>query len=457
MPWCFKRFLKGSLTIPLFYALPLQIFINLQGENFNPNPYKNNSKIMPVRTATHAVLTLLFLLFLPLLLSCNQPRQEDKTKAPEVELRMIPGADRTGLYFPLLEEKRIAVAGNHTSMVGEVHLVDTLLAAGFNVVKVFSPEHGFRGQAAAGELIQNDIDPRSGLPVISLYGSNRKPTPEQLEDVDLIIVDLQDVGMRFYTYISTMSLIMQAAARLDKEVMVLDRPNPHGHYIDGPVLDLDYGSFVGLHPIPVVHGMTMGEYARMVNGEGWLGYKVECKLTVIPVENYSHNDLYQLPVAPSPNLPNMQAVYLYPSLCFFEGTVISVGRGTEMPFQIFGHPRLPPNAFPNTFIPQSVTAAPNPPLLGETCYGRELRTLPMEDLQAERRINLSYLLEAFRNYPEKDKFFNNYFDRLAGNNLLRNQVLAGQTEAQIRETWRPGLEEFRKTRAKYLLYPDFEN
>lgn len=389
--------------------------------------------------------------------SCNSQSQgQDEGLSLASSRNIKPGAERTEEYFPLLQGKRLAVAGNHTSRVGERHLVDTLLSSGFKVVKVFSPEHGFRGLAAAGERVDSSVDETTGLPVISLYGNNRKPRAEQLADVDLIIIDLQDVGMRFYTYISTMTLILQAAAREGKAVMVLDRPNPHGHYVDGPILDLAYGSFVGLHPVPVVHGMTMGEYACMVNAEGWLGYKVECDLTVIPVEHYTHTDIYHLPVSPSPNLPNMQAVFLYPSLCFFEGTVISVGRGTPMPFQVYGHPRLPADKYPFSFTPQSVSAAPNPPALGETCYGRDLRDLPLEDLQDEKRINLSYLLEAFRNYPEKDKFFNNYFDRLAGSNLLRNQVLAGQTEAQIRESWQPGLAEFKKVRKKYLLYPDFE-
>ncbi|MDX9941584.1 MAG: DUF1343 domain-containing protein [Bacteroidales bacterium] len=413
---------------------------------------------MKIDRSITRIIALGLLLFFPLFSSCrNQTRSAGEEMIASETPKILVGAERTDQYFPLLAGKRLAVAANHTSMIGEVHLVDTLRSAGFNVVKVFSPEHGFRGTAAAGELVDSGLDERTGIPVVSLYGANRRPRPEQLADVDLILIDLQDVGMRFYTYISTMSMIMQTAARVGKAVMVLDRPNPHGHYIDGPLLDPKYGSFVGLHPVPVVHGMTMGEYALMVKGEGWLGYQAECDLTVIPVENYTHNDLYQLPVAPSPNLPNMQAVYLYPSLCFFEGTVISIGRGTPMPFQVFGNPWLPAQKFPFTFVPQSLAAAPNPPALGETCNGKDLRNLPLEDLMAGRQIDLSYLLEAFRNYPEKDKFFNNYFDRLAGNNLLRNQVLAGQTEAQIRESWKPGLEEFKKIRVKYLLYPDFDN
>jgi uncharacterized protein YbbC (DUF1343 family) len=397
------------------------------------------------------------LILMPLLPSCmNKPREENRHVA-DVPLRIIPAAERTGEYFHLLAGKRIAVAGNHTSRIGEVHLVDSLLAAGFNVVKVFSPEHGFRGTAADGQHISSERDPRTGLLLASLYGSNRKPTKEQLADVDVIVFDIQDVGMRFYTYISTMTLIMQAAAEEGKEVLVLDRPNPHGHYVDGPMLELAYTSFVGMHPIPVVHGMTIGEYARMVNGEGWLGAGKKCDLRVVPVENYAHNDLFQVPLAPSPNLPNMRAVYLYPSLCFFEGTAISIGRGTDMPFQVFGHPDFSAEKHPLRFTPQSVQASINPPLLGKECKGRDLREIPIETLQTERRINLSYLLEAYRDFPEKEKFFiTSSFDRLAGSNMLRNQIMAGLNEEQIRQSWQPGLEAFKKIRAKYLLYPDFD-
>lgn len=396
-------------------------------------------------------------LLLPSMSSCMNAPREEALQAAEGQAGIIPAAERTTEYFHLLAGKRIAVAGNHTSRIGEVHLVDSLLAAGFNVVKVFSPEHGFRGQAADGELVQSTTDERTGIPIVSLYGANRKPTPEQLADVDLIVFDIQDVGMRFYTYISTMTLIMRAAAIEEIPVMVLDRPNPHGHYVDGPMLDLAYTSFVGMHPIPVVHGMTIGEYARMVNGEGWLGFGRTCDLTVIQVENYTHNDFYQLPLPPSPNLPSMLAVYLYPSLCFFEGTAISVGRGTQMPFQVYGHPSLPAEKYPLRFTPERVQASINPPLLMQECRGRDLQSISFENIQAEGRINLSYLLEAYRDFPEKDKFFiNASFDRLAGSNLLRNQILAGLNEEQIRQSWQEGLEGFKKIRAKYLLYPDFE-
>ncbi|HAJ99069.1 MAG TPA: DUF1343 domain-containing protein [Bacteroidales bacterium] len=366
------------------------------------------------------------------------------------------GGERTYLYFPMLRGKRIAVAGNHTSLVGNTHLVDTLVRSGKNVVKIFSPEHGFRGTAPDGAYVASGMDPSKGIMVISLYGPARRPTPEQLAGIDVILFDMQDVGARFYTYISTMTMLMQVAARQNIPVIVLDRPNPNGHFIDGPVLDMEFSSFVGLHPVPVVHGMTIGEFALMINGEGWLGGDLQSNLTVIPLKNYDRTMPYALPVPPSPNLPNMLSIYLYPSLCFFEGTAISVGRGTEFPFQVFGSERLPSERFPFTFTPKSISASTNPPLLGLKCNGKDLRQLSKEEIRASRRINLSYLLKAFHYFPDKSRFFNPFFDRLAGTNLLRNQIKAGLTEQQIRESWQPGLNAFRAIRAKYLLYPDFE-
>ncbi len=376
--------------------------------------------------------------------------------ASEAGSTVMTGAEQTERYFHLLSGKRVAFAGNHTSVIHGVHMVDTLIAAGKNLVKVFSPEHGFRGTAAAGELVESGIDHRSGLPVVSLYGRNRRPTPEQLADVDVVVFDIQDVGVRFYTYISTMTFIMQAAARENIPVIILDRPNPLGHYVDGPMLQAEHASFVGLHPVPVVHGMTVGEYAMMANGEGWLGPSLVCDLTVIPVANYTHNTRYELPVPPSPNLPNMTSVYLYPSLCFFEGTDVSLGRGTPKPFQIFGHPDLNKQAFPYRFIPESLPAAPNPPQLGMACQGMDLSTIPGEILMEKDQINLSYLLEAYRHFPNKPNFFNSFFENLSGTSLLRNQILAGLSEEQIRASWQEELRSFRKLRSNYLLYPDFE-
>jgi len=365
------------------------------------------------------------------------------------------GSERTYKYFPLLANKRVAVAGNHTSLIGSTHLVDSLVSAGVRVVRIFSPEHGFRGTAPDGAYVPSGLDKDKGIMVVSLYGPARRPTAEQLSDVDIILFDMQDVGARFYTYISTMTMLMQEAARHSIPFIVLDRPNPNGHFIDGPVLDPAFSSFVGLHPVPVVHGMTIGEFALMINGEDWLGGNLETDLRVIPMKHYNRNEPFVLPVPPSPNLPNMLSIYLYPSLCFFEGTAISVGRGTEFPFQVFGHYQLPSERFTFRFTPRSVPASINPPLLGKEIRGRDLRFLSEKEIRESRKINLSFLLEAFRNFPERERFFNPFFDRLAGTNMLRNQIKAGLTEEQIRQSWQPGLESFRKIRAQYLLYPDF--
>lgn len=364
------------------------------------------------------------------------------------------GAEQTRLYFPLLEGKRLAVAGNHSSMIGEVHLVDSLIRSGLHVRHVFSPEHGFRGQAAHGEYVASGPDPKTGLKVISLYGSQRRPLPGHLEDIDLILFDMQDVGARFYTYVSTMTYLMEAAAEAGIPMIILDRPNPNGHFVDGPLLDPAYSSFVGLHPVPVVHGMTLGEYAHMLNGEGWLSGGMPCELTVIPVKNYTHATPYELPLPPSPNLPNMRAVYLYPSLCFFEGTAISLGRGTSHPFQQFGHPLFDPLVFPHQFTPKSLPAAPTPPHEGQLCQGLDLSLADPEEIRKQGRINLAYLLKAYAHFPEQEAFFNAFFDRLAGGTSLRNQIRLGLTEAEIRASWQDDLDAFRSIRRKYLLYPD---
>lgn len=369
---------------------------------------------------------------------------------------IITGAERTDIYFPILKGKRIAFAGNHTSLLGRIHMVDTLLGGGFNIVRVFSPEHGFRGTAAAGEWVESGKDPITGLQIISLYGSNRRPSPEQLEGVDVIVFDIQDVGVRFYTYISTMTYLMEAAAKLGISVVVLDRPNPIGHYVDGPMMEPGHASFVGLHPVPVVHGMTIGEYALMANGEGWLDGGLKCDLRVIGMKHYDHSRLYTLPVAPSPNLPNMRAIYLYPSLCFFEGTAISVGRGTDHPFQVFGHPALNAAGYDYRFTPQSLTAAPNPPELGNLCFGTDLRTVPLGELENSSQIQLNFLLRAYQDFEPKEQFFNAYFERLAGTDSLRSQIVAGFEEQRIRASWAKGIEDFKRIRSKYLLYPDFE-
>jgi Uncharacterized protein conserved in bacteria len=366
----------------------------------------------------------------------------------------IPAAERTELYLPLLKGKRIAVVANHTSLIGKRHLVDSLLSLGIKIQRIFCPEHGFRGLADAGETVNNYKDFRTGLDVISLYGSHKKPDISLLRDVDVVVFDLQDVGVRFYTYLSTMHYVMESCAENSVPMIVLDRPNPNGHYVDGPVLDSSLRSFVGLHPIPIVHGMTLGELARMINGEGWLKNHVKCPLTVIPCGSYSHQSRYTLPVKPSPNLPNMRSVYLYPSTGLFEGTAFSVGRGTPWPFQVLGNPLFPNRGF--WFVPIPVIgASKNPPFRNQRCYGIDLRSIPdSESLVRADRINLDWLIEAYRQYPKKDSFFNNFFDLLAGSRLLQQQIKQGLSAGDIRETWKPELATFVEQRKKYLLYSE---
>lgn len=362
----------------------------------------------------------------------------------------IPGSYQIELYRILIKGKRVAVVANQTSMVGQTHLVDNLLSIGIDIRVIFSPEHGFRNMADAGEKIENGKDPESGIPLISLYGSHLKPTAEDLSGINVVIFDIQDVGVRFYTYISTLHYILESCAENNVKCLVLDRPNPNGFYFDGNILDTAYSSFVGMDPVPVVHGMTVGEYAQMVNGEGWLKDGVKCDLTVIKCKNYTHKTFYELPVKPSPNLPNQTSVYLYPSICFFEGTNISPGRGTPFPFQVYGSPELPDRGF--SFIPESVPGAKNPPLLGIKCYGTDLRDAIKKGLVPKTELNLDWLISAYKDFPQKDKFFTSYFDVLAGGPVLREQIQKGMTSKQIRETWKKGLEKFSKIRGKYLLY-----
>lgn len=365
------------------------------------------------------------------------------------------GAERTELYFPKLKGKYIAVVANQTSMLGKTHLVDTLFNSGFKLIKIFCPEHGFRGEAGAGEYVSNAVDNKTGLPIFSLYGKNRKPNSAQLKEINVIIFDLQDVGARFYTYISTMHYVMEACAENDIELIILDRPNPNGHYVDGPVLKDKYKSFVGMHPVPIVHGMTVGEYAQMINGEKWLKKGIQCKLTVIPVEKYTHKMQYQLPIKPSPNLADMNAVYLYPSLCLFEGTVVSVGRGTNKPFRVFGHPDFTLGDY--KFTPHSIPGvSENPKLEGKICNGFDLTEFAANYFHSTEYINLFWLMQTYNELKEKTTFFNNFFDKLAGNSELREQIIAGVSEEKIRESWQPDLDKFKKIRKKYLLYPDFD-
>src|SRR5690606_910407 len=336
------------------------------------------------------------------------------------------GADQLDILLPKLTNKSVALVVNHTSLVGNTHLADTLMASGVTVRKVFAPEHGFRGAAADGEKISDGVDSRTGLPIVSLYGANRKPTPEQLADVDVVIFDIQDVGTRFYTYISTMHYVMEACAEQGKKLIILDRPNPNGHYVDGPIRTPALKSFVGMHPIPIVHGLTVGELSGMINGEGWLENGVKCDVDVIRIKNWGHNDFYSVPVKPSPNLPNDQAIRLYPSLCLFEGTVISVGRGTQTPFLIIGNPEFA--GLPYQFTPRPIPGMSNhPPHEGKVCYGLDLR-----EAEVKPRLDLKYLLDFYQKYPDKENFFTGSFDRLAGTPELKEQIRKGMSEDEIR-------------------------
>ena len=361
------------------------------------------------------------------------------------------GAARTDLYIKLLKGKNLAIVGNQTSIIEKrnknqeaSHLVDSLLSLEINIKKVFAPEHGFRGKADAGEIIKDGFDPKTGLEIISLYGNNKKPSNGQLKDIDIVVFDIQDVGARFYTYISTLHYVMEACAELNIKVIILDRPNPNIHYIDGPVLEIAHKSFVGMHKVPVVYGMTIGEYGKMINGEKWLKNGIQCELSVIPLENYTHKTTYNLPVKPSPNLPNDKSINLYPSLCFFEGTTISAGRGTEMQFQIYGSPFLEKNQF--SFTPQANEGAKYPKYKNELCFGENLqRTKNLNQL------NLSWLLKAYKQNSSKE-FFNGFFTKLAGTKKLQKQIEKALSTEEIRKTWKEDLEAFKLIRSKYLIY-----
>lgn len=363
---------------------------------------------------------------------------------------VITGDMQPREYMKLLKGRRVAVVANQSSLAGKRHAVDELLSNGVNIALIFAPEHGFRDMADAGADIADGKDPETGIPVVSLYGKTRKPSPENLAGIDAVVFDIQDVGARFYTYISTMHYVMESCAENSVMFVVLDRPNPNGFYFDGNMPDSGYKSFVCMHPVPVVHGMTTGEYAMMINGEGWLEGGKKCNLKVVKCRNYTHRTLYKLPVRPSPNLPNMPAVYLYPSLCFFEGTVISCGRGTGSPFQVFGHPELPDRGF--SFIPRSTPGAANPPLMGKICYGTDLRNSMDEGIIPQPRLNLEWLITAYQDFPDKQKFFNSYFDVLAGGPRLREQIIKGMSAEEIRASWKDDLDKFSRIRGRYLIY-----
>lgn len=357
-------------------------------------------------------------------------------------------------YLPLLKGRSIGIVANNTSLLNQTHLVDTLISLKVNVTKIFGPEHGFRGDQPDGKGILDGKDPKTGIEVISLYGNHKKPTQADLKDIDVLLFDIQDVGARFYTYISTLTYIMEACAENNIPLIVLDRPNPNGFYVDGPVLKSAFTSFVGMHRIPIVYGMTIGEYAKMVNGEKWLKEEKQCNLTVIKCDNYTHDSRYQLPVRPSPNLQDMKAIYLYPSLCLFEGTVVSVGRGTDSPFKVYGHPQMTLGSY--LFIPEPIKGiSDEPPLKGLICVGQNVEKAS-EKIKKDGKIELVWLIGAYKNIGSKTEFFNAYFDKLSGNSKLREQIIAGKSETEIRRSWQPDLDAFKKIRKKYLLYPDFE-
>ncbi len=366
--------------------------------------------------------------------------------------RVVVGAERTGEYYPALKGQRVAVFSNHTGMVGDRHLVDMLVADGVNVVTIFSPEHGFRGDADAGEHVAGSVDPKTGIKISSLYdGKSGRPSDESMHSFDVLLVDIQDVGLRFYTYYISMVKLMDACAEFGRPVIVLDRPNPNGHYIDGPILDMKYKSGVGWLPIPVVHGMTLGELARMVNGEHWLPEDRVCDLTVVPCLNYTHQTHYVLPVPPSPNLPNMRAVYLYPSTCYFEATPVSLGRGTDWPFQVYGHPNM--KGYDFSFTPRSVPGAKNPPQLNKKCYGVDLTGLTDEEIWA-KELNLEYVIDAYRNLNLGDHFFRSFFEKLIGVDYVRRMIEEGKSADEIKTMWHDDVEKFREQRRPYLLYEE---
>ena len=381
----------------------------------------------------------------------------------ECSAQIVPGAARLDQYLPLLQGKSVALFANQTSMVGNTHLADLLLAKGITIKKIFSPEHGFRGNADAGEKVGDNIDAKTGIPLVSLYGPKRKPSAADLKDVDVMVFDIQDAGVRFYTYISSLQEYIEAAILNRKTLVILDRPNPNGFYVDGPVLDRKFASFVGMQPVPVVYGLTMGEYTRMLIGEKWLDSSTlsllqqnASKVQVIPCAGYTHKSRYVVPVKPSPNLPDIQSVYWYPTTCFFEGTVLSEGRGTAKPFQLFGHPSLPKDLI--SFTPRSREGATDPKLKDQLCYGWDVSGSPEQVLQQTGiRIQLRYLINAYRLFPDKTAFFlkTAHFNHLAGNDILMQQIKDGKSEADIRKSWQPGLDAFMRIRKKYLLYGDF--
>jgi len=392
--------------------------------------------------------------FLGLLVSLSVWAQFDNDK-------ITVGAERLDQYLPIIADKKVALVVNQTSVIGETHLVDVLLSEGISIKKIFAPEHGFRGAADAGEKVKSSVDSKTGIPLVSLYGKNKKPSVEQLSNIDVVIFDIQDVGARFYTYISTMHYVMEACAEQNKKMIILDRPNPNGHYVGGPILDSNFKSFVGMHKIPIVHGLTVGELACMINEEGWLNGEKNCDVEVITCLGYDHKSFYELPIKPSPNLPDMKSIYLYPHLCFFEGTPLSIGRGTDKPFTIIGHPNSMQAAF--EFTPLSKEGAKYPKHENVVCSGENLSTMDYSELQSFKQLNLSYLIKYHNYFKSKiinteEPYFNenNFIDKLFGTDKIRKMIAEGKTEEQIQEMYFDDLMKYKLTRKKYLLYADFE-
>lgn len=377
-----------------------------------------------------------------------------------VTSQIVTGAEQTSAYLSHLKGKRIAMVVNPTSKIGNKSTVDSLFSLGVNIIKVFGPEHGFRGDVGAGVKVKDDIDPSTGIKIVSLYGKTNKPTRDMLSDVDLVIFDIQDIGVRYFTYIATMHRVMEACAENGKKMLILDRPNPNGHFIDGNILDMAFKSDIGMHPVPIVHGMTVGEYAKMINGEGWLANGIKCDIQVIPVLNYKRNMEYWPPVNMSPNINTKEAILLYPSTCLFEGTVLSEGRGTMSPFALIGSPNLK-GIYRFSFKPTSIKGMSVTPIyMDQDCFGLDLREIDLNELRKEKKVNLSWLIEMYNNYPNKAVFFDKKqnkeivpFEKLAGGNLLRDQIVAGLSEAEIRRSWEPGLRKFKEMSKNYLIYP----
>ena len=404
---------------------------------------------------------ILFILITSTFTFCVTSKPEQKKSPVYVNKKEIQtGAEQTDKYLPLLKGKRVAVMANQTTIIGKTHLVDSLKTLGVNIVKIFGHEHGFRGNASAGVRVADEIDPGSGIQVVSLYGAKNKPTKEDLADVDILIYDLQDVGCRFYTQINALSRLMEACYENKKEMLILDRPNPNGYLIDGPILDMKYKSGIGMFPIPMSHGLTVGEFAQMANGEGWLKDKVKCNIKIIPVANYDHEIPYTLPVKPSPNLNTQQAILLYPSTCMFEGVYVNHGRGTLFPFTVLGSPELK-GKYEFSYTPTGIKGMAETPLfMDQVCYGLDLRNYDTEQLRKTKKINLQWIMELYKAHPHKEKFFDSKLskemgtiERLIGSGLFRQQIIDGKSEKEIRESWEPGLSEYKEMRKKYLLYP----